>query len=301
MACILSLYGIAEAQSGSIGFPNGITVAIKTEIIPSNNSDSLGNGYSTGTTSSNNICIAHRAMTDSRNKIYFGYDVVVEKLADTEKFLVTIKPLSKPLDQIIGRNTVGNNPDYTKFTARSLPKYPDAVILDDGDTLTLDILENPQTLAKISDIIKVTSKPQKFGNYFSEREKAKDFTIDEVNLHLDTPQFSINGEKIQTGSSVSGNLIWFYLLGKGRFIFSFSPQPGYEFQKTGVILDNKIMFEHNGERFELINKSPVLGSGGKWNLWVMFDPNYRSSYKLTVDAPYQFGAVNKIDHLFDNK
>ena len=291
-------FGTINAQSGSIQFDN-VVVAIKTETVPPGSSDSLGNIYSSGTTFSGNI--VHRVMTDTKNKMYFGYDVAVEKQGETDKFKVSIRPLSKSPNQILGRHEASALPDYDKFTAQSLPKYPEAVILDDGDTITLDILQNPQTRVKISDIIKVTSKSKKFGNYFSERENAKDFTIGDVDLRFDYPDILINGEKSKFGGGASGNVIWIYIHGKGRFIFSFSPHPGYNFQKSGVILDNKISFDHDGDSYEFINKSPVLGSGGKWNLWIMFDQNYKPSYKISPESPYQFGAADKVEYLFSNK
>lgn len=290
------LFGSIKAQS-AVSFDNNVTVAIKTETTPPGNSDSAG--YSNGFTFSGNNTV-HRVLTDTKNKIYFGYDVVVEKQGDAEKFRVSIKPLSKSPNQIFRGNadtSASKSPDYDSFISRSLPKYPDAVMLNDGETITLDILENPQTRAKISDVIRVTSKPKKFGNYFSDRGKAKDFTIEDVNMYLDSPDILINAEKSKFDARVSGPVIWAYVHGKGRFIFSFVPQPGYDFQKNGMILDNKIVFDHNGESYEFANKSPVLGSGGKWNLWVMLDQNY----KLSSESPYQFGAADKVGYLFDKR
>lgn len=300
LALTLVFCTTVKAQNGAIQFSNGVTVAIKTETVPQDSTDSLGNIYGYTTSSGN---IVHRVMTDRKNKIYFGYDLIVEKQANTEKFLISIKPLSKSPNQLIfGNNfSTGNKLDYDSFTAQSLPKYPEAFILEDGDTVTLDILENPQTRSKISDIIKVTSKSKKSGNYFSEREKAKDFTINDVELRLDNPDILINGEKSKFGGGAAGNLVWVYIHGKGRFIFSFAPQPEFNFQKIGTITDNKITFNYNGESYEFINKSPVLGSDGKWNLWVMFDPNYKFSYKLSPESPYSWGAADKVEYLFNNK
>lgn len=296
----LFFFTAAKAQSGAIQFSNGITVAIKTETVPPSETDSLGNIYSYTTSSGN---IVHRVMTDAKNKIYFGYDLVVEKLDETENFRVSIKPLSKSPNQLIGKNTnsVGDAPGYDNFTAKSLPKYPEPVILNEGETITLDILENLKTGVKKMDVIKVYLKPKKFFNYFSDREKAKDFTIDDVNLHLDAPEVLINGEKSKIGGSASGNIIYITLYGKGRFIFSFVPQPKYNFQKIGIVEDNKIMFDYNGESYRFINKSPVLGAGGKWNLWVMFDPDYKPTYQLSPSSPYEIGAADKIEYVFQKK
>jgi len=300
-ALTMAFVSVAKAQSSSIQFANGVTVAIQTETVPPSNSNSLGNIYSSDTIASDSV--VHRVMTDTKNKIYFGYDVVVEKQVETGKFKVSIKPLSKSPAQLLNKYETqsGNTPDYVSFTSRSLPKYPEAVILNDGDSITLDILENLQTRSKISDIIKIISKPIKFGSYFSEREKAKDFTIRDVNLRLDQPEVSINGEKSKIGGGTSGNVVWVSLTGKGRFIFSFLPQPEYDFQKTGIILDNKIIFDYKGESYQFVSKSPILDLGGKWNLWIMFDENYQLPRKFSPESPYSFGAADKVEYLFDNR
>ena len=294
LALTLGLYINGSAQSGAIQFENGITVAIKTETVPPNGENSSGNMYSSGTAYTGNT--VHRVMTDTKNKIYFGYDLIVEKQGEAGKFKVAIKPLSKSPAELFRQNTI----DYKEFTAKSLPKYPEAFVLDEGDSITLEILENRQTRTKISDIIKITSKWQKFGNYFSELEKAKDFTIEDVNIYLDKPEISINGKKTINGGGASGNVVWFYLPGKGRFIFSFRPQTEFSFQKTGMILDNKIIFEHNGEKYEIVNKTPVLSSGGKWNLWIMFDQNFQPPSPYSPNE-YMFGATDDVKYLFDFK
>lgn len=291
-ALMLGFSAIGKAQSHAIRLGNGITVAIKTETVPPDDKNSPGNTYSSGTGYTGNI--VHRVMMDAKNKIYFGYDLVVEKQNESGKFRVEIKPLSKSPNKLF----VQNSSDYSGFTAKTLPKYPDAVFLDDGDSVTMEILENQQAGIKISDIIKVNSEWKKFGSYFSERESAKDFTIDEVNMYFDKPEISVNGQKTIHGGGASGNVIWFYIPGKGRFIFSFRPQPEFDFRKNGMILDNKMIFEHDGEKYEVVNKSPVLNSGGKWNLWVIFDRNYQPE---SPDLPnsYVFGAASKVKYLFD--
>ncbi len=279
----------SNAQEGVTTFKDGFTVAVKTEKKPSDNNRS--SDYIRTAETSSGYAI-NRLIIDETNKIFYGYDYKVVREDKTNKFRISFAPLS--VDPKTLFNTEG-------FTAKTLPAYPANIVIEDGDSVTLDILENPQTGAKISDIIKVTSKSNKFGSYFAERRKAKDFTIDDVELHLDAPDILINGEKSKIGGSASGNVIWVCVYGKGRFIFSFAPQPGYDFQKIGTILDNKIMFNYNGESYQFTNKSPVLGSGGKWNLWVMFDPNCKSPYKLSPESPYSFGSADKVEYIFNIK
>lgn len=289
---IAALSVFSNAQEGGRTFADGgFTVAVKTEKTPPDNNRQTDYIRTIETSSGYTI---NRLIIDEKNKIYFGYDLKVTPEDNKKnKFRISFAPLSV------------NPKDFFKaelYIARTLPEYPAEVTVEASETVTFDVLENPQTHAKISDIIKIIRKPNKFGGYFSEREKAKDFTINDVNLHFDQPEISINGEKTKTGSGASGSVIWVYIKGKGRFIFSFAPQPGFDFQKTGVILDDKIMFEYNGDAYQFTNKSPVLASSGKWNLWVMFDGKYQpSADKLSPDSPFQFGAADKVEYLFGGK
>lgn len=331
LMCVLTfvLFGVSKAQQGTLQLSNGITIAIKTVTTPSDNSqNSYGNIYSSSTGN-----IIHRVVTDRKNKIYFGYDLLVERQDETEKFKVSIKPLSKEPNSLIGpeRVSVGTNqiraavaeaskssnasgvngaaretptmnrPNFEGYTAKSLPNYPDDILVDDGDTITLDLLENSRTNTKISDVIKIIYKSSKFDFQITDDKPAKDFTIEEVMLRIEKPDIYINEKKYKTGSTAAGNINWIYIYRKGRFIFSFEMQPGYNFQKIGVIQDNKISFEFNGDKYEFVSKSPILGSGGKWNLWVMHDPDFQPVYKMSEENPFIFGAAGKMDYLFQKR
>jgi len=65
-----------------------------------------------------------------------------------------------------------------------------------------------------------------------------------------------------------------------------------------VIEDNKILFDHDGVSYQVINKTPVLGSGGKWNLWVRIDPAYKPEVEPPTEHPYQLGAADEVQYLF---
>lgn len=331
LICVLSI--IASAQRGSssaqgvITLNNDVAVAIKTETSPSGGSEnSYGNIYSSSTKN-----VIHRIMTDRKNKTYFGYDLSVEKLEDSGKFRVSIRPLSKAPDMLVGKRAVSsgtnataetratatgvysvgsggsgnveviNIPDYKDYIAQSLPNYPDDIIVEDGDKITLDLLENPATNTKISDVITVMNKTNKSSFVFSSGNSAKSFSMDDVYLKMETPDIFINDKKYTTNSSIAGNVNWIYVEGKGRFIFSYEPQPRFNFQKIGFVEDNKISFEFGGDRYQIVSKSPILGQGGKWNLWVMYDPTYQPTNKMSADSPFIFGAAGKVDFLFERR
>ena len=322
----LCLFSVANAQYGIMKLGNGITIVVKTEITPSKPKGSLGSIYSSN--SGNTI---HRILTDKKNKIYFGYDLSFEKEGE-EKFRVSIKPLSKTPDAIMKRHkrskqnavegveTVASNSsglthstkgypqasiiytsDFSSFTEKLLPNYPKAFVVNDGDTISLDLLENPKTKAKITDIIKISSKSSGFGYNYSEDKPIRDFSVNDVYLRIETPDIYINQKKSETNSSVAGNINWIYIKGKGRFIFSFKPQPNYTFKKIGVIRNNKLSFEFKGDKYEFVSKSPILGQGGNWNLWVMHDPSYKPNSRKSKDPGFAFGAAGKVEYLFQRK
>ncbi len=293
--CLICILGVGffsdvKAQQSSVRFKSGITIAIKTEIksADSKNKTPGSFGYSVSTSTSENTM--HRLLTDKKNKLYFGYDVTVIPQAEKDKFKVSIKPLS------IDPNKLLTNLD--NLTVQVLPKYPDEILVGDGDTITLEILENPQTRVKVFDLIKITTENQVGGNYFLESKTARDFTVDDVELQMSNLEVFVNGEKIGKGGGVSGANIYFYLPEKGRFIMSVFPRNGFNLQKIGVIENNKISFTFNGDNYKFVSSAPILGSGGKWNLWVLHDPEYRSSYNLSPNSPYELGATDKLEFLF---
>ena len=283
-----------QAQGSSIRFnKSGISVAIKTRVTTANSTkNSLDDFIELSISSSENTI--HRLLTNNKNKIYFGYDLQVAQQAEKGTFKVSIKPLS------INPNKLGNQlANFDDLTAQVLPKYPEEILVEDGDTITLEILENPQTQTKILDFIKITTENQSGGNYFLEGKTARDFSLDNVELRMTNLEVFINGEKIgKGGGGMSGANIYIYLPDKGRFIMSPFPRKGFNFQKIGIVENNKISFSFNGDNYKFVSAAPVLGSGGKWNIWILHDADYRSSYNLSPNS-YQQGAADKIEFLFN--
>lgn len=306
-----SFFAVAKGQYGIVKLSNGITVFVKTEIQPTESQEGLGNIYS-----SHSGNVINRILTDKKNMIYFGYDLLIEKMDEEGKFKVSIKPLSTKPKVVMGSVKIGTSANssvgnsvaihpkkeslgFDDFVAKELPNYPKNIIIEDGDTIKLDLLVNPQNNSKISDSIQITTKDESFNYSYSIGSKTtKDYSINDVLLQITRPQIYINDKEYKTGSSVAGNINWTYISGKGRFIFSVKPQLGYNFQKIGVIRNNEISFEYNGDKYRFVSKSPILGKGGNWNLWVLYDPNYQPEYQITNENPFVFGAAGKVSSLF---
>lgn len=160
-----------------------------------------------------------------------------------------------------------------------LPRYPEPKIIDISDVVELTLWVNPDNGAQIGD--RWRFKPD-------QPTPLRDFTLDEVTLKLTAHRLLINGEarsgdKLRSGGFVAP-LPWFSVPGRGRFVFSIQPHEGYDFQKIGVIDDNRISFTHGGDKYEWVSSLPIINERGKWNLWVLHDPNFEPSKQAVENA-----------------
>ena len=191
-------------------------------------------------------------------------------------------------------------------------KFPPAFLIEDGGMFALDVLVNPQTGVKIVDVIRVSSEAKAMTSAkelqpMKELQPARDFSPDAVELSVKDFKFLINeqtvlGAENPVRGGVSGSIIWLYLPGRGRFIFSIMPREGYDFQKIGTIQNNKISFQIAGDRYEWISSATVFGgAGSSWNLWVLHDPDYSPQNDTFSGSGYLIGASDRIEYILKKK
>lgn len=259
-------FGQSESESrfpsgeSSIGFANGITVAQATDY------GNVKQFRSYSNLSSDNELIYHKTFINDSNKTFTGYDLEIIPQTDLKKFKLIIKPLSTKPES---RANIGQN-----YTFIPLPKYMGEILIDDGDIISLDIFENLKTKEKITDYVIIT-RSKSTGPRFASKRIPRDFTLDDVQIRLDNFEIKINDKSFyKSNGSGSGNNIAIYLPGKGRFIMSPFSREGYPFQKIGTITNNELTFSYGGEDYKIISQSPILGLGGKWHCWILFEPNY---------------------------
>ena len=210
--------------------------------------------------------LVHRVLLDRAGNFVFGYDLSVEPLAPAHRFKVSARPLSAEFE----RRVRAHAPPQSAAPLATLPRAADAQMLDDGDAFALDLLVNPQTGVRVTDVVKVATERARLWETVP-----RDFTLDSVALALTDFQLTINDAPTRGGGrNCTGALVWFYLPGRGRFIFSLAPHTGYDFQKTGLIEDNKLSFTFHSERYVWTSRTPITGQPGTWYVWVLHDPDY---------------------------
>lgn len=244
-----------------------------------------------------NVNTISRTYLDLHNSRFYGYDVEIEKTNEPEKYKVTLKTLSENVQ----KNIKSQYSPYPNLEYKPIITSPISKIVGDGDTITINVSEVPESKEKFIEYIKVTKDYKPFGNYFPEKNDspAKDYSLEDVELKLSNFDVYLNGRKRITkiGGGVSGSLVWVNFpdgIDKGRFIFSVIPRPGYDFQKVGTLKDYTIEFNFNGVNYQLVSSIPIISTQKAWNLWILYDPNYKSEHF----NQFEIGAADDAKYLF---
>jgi hypothetical protein len=237
--------------------------------------------------------LVHRLLADASGKFVFGYDLLVIPDQISRRFSVVVKPLDRQYENRLSAGEVA------PATISTFPKPTGAQALNDGDAFSLDLLVNQETGVKIVDVVKVTFDRASLREV-DPRMIARDVTPDVVVMEMKDYSLLINDKLTATGKSKTGcegPLLWVYIPGCGRFIFSLVPRPGYEFQKTGVVENGRIEFSVNGDRYEWFSSSPILRGDGAWNLWVLYDPNYAPLFGSEPAPPTKKNIFDKLGEI----
>jgi len=241
--------------------------------------------------------VIHRVLQDTGGRFVFGYDLWVAPNPVSKQFKIVVRPLDPQFEiKLRARDTNGGEPPQSEAIS-TFPKSTEPQTLDDGDAFSLDLLVNQKTGVKIVDVVRVTfDRSHLWDN--NPRTLPRDFAVDAVELAVKDYRLLVNGNVVSVGKSTkscAGTLLWFYVQDRGRFIVSLVPREGYEFQKVGIIEDNRIEFTVSGSRYEWLSSSPILQGGGIWNLWVLHDPNYTPLFGSEPPPAKKKDVFEKLD------
>jgi len=241
--------------------------------------------------------VIHRVLEDNAGEFIFGYDLLVEANPAAKQFKIEVRPLDRQFE-IKLRAEKANAPELPRADmAATFPKSAPPQMLDDGDAFSLDLMVNRTSGVKIVDVVRVTFDRSNLRDP-GLRMTPRDFTLDAVELAMKDYRLLIDGSAIAAGKSAngfSGAVLWFYIQDRGRFIVSLVPRAGYEFQKVGIIDDNRIEFTIDGNRYEWLSSSSILPGGGTWNLWVLHDPSYAPIFGSDPALPQKKSVWQKVD------
>jgi len=242
--------------------------------------------------------VIHRVLTDAERHVIFAYDLAINSDPVTKKFSLAVLPA----DEAFRRSFLKDSAPLRAHEGfATFPKSTTPQTLDDGDAVSLELLVNHESGVKIVDVVKVTFDRSILREKYLEIAP-KDFSLEAVSLAVKSYELMIDGLLVGKSKSkigCEGSLLWIYIPDRGRYIFSLVPREGYSFQKIGLLDDNRIEFELNGQFYEWISGDSILPTGGVWNLWVLHDPEYTPWFGASLNPKIAKKNPNMLEKLED--
>lgn len=274
-----STFGQQDGNPLVVSLPQGGFAAFKIEVSPLNLPSSLRTPSGILPPFVSRVVmdegkVLHRLLVDEQGQFVFAYDLVITE-DESKRFGVSAQPLDPSFEQTL---RAGNPAAFQKAASSGLPTLARATEqqkVADGETVALDLLINEPLGVKVVDYVTVASERSRLSPSRPSRP-ARDFGIHNVELAIKDYKLYVDGQPLLTSglSNCTGAMVWFSLPERGRFIFSLVPYEGYDFRKVGVIEDNKISFTWKGVSYEWVSHEPIVGSGGLWNVWVLYDEDF---------------------------
>ena len=233
----------------------------------------------------------HRVVQDRGQRRYFAYDVLVEPRNGSRAFQVRIEPFSLSATDLAEMHV---DPSWTYVPLLKYPLVPDVRA---GDSVAIDLLENPTTGQKVVDYF-VFKRSN--ATAAAELSPLRDLSLADVQLRLDDFRISVNGTVLEAstrvGGSLSGAALWFYLPERGRFVMSLVPNAKLGFRRAGEVTSGSLSFTDGRDRYDIQSTGRIAPAGGRFNLYVLHDPQWRPIGDEST-SPIIVGAADRAEWL----
>jgi hypothetical protein len=311
MAFCLSACGLAQgvfvSGGGGSSSGNGGSLQMTLRVNPPSGSPSRGlTSYYHGRSSPGKSYFT-RSVMDSVNHEFFGYEVLlVEQQSGT--YLATFGKL--PTTSMEASATAAGS---DQWSIRALV-LPEPRVVHDGDVIGIELMTDATTGDKLIEDVTIQPFSQRatIGSRIPLLGRAgpgqpsdravptvegspRDFSAADAEMRLTQPRISLN-ETVQPTAgratpSVTGNLVWFYIPGRGRYILSLVPRPELEFHKAGEVRGGRITLTLNGDAITLECFSEIATGHAPYNLYVLRD----SKWEPTAQAQKGQLAIGSVD------
>lgn len=261
-------------------------------------SPSVGTAYDT---SANQV---HRMLIDRAQRVYFGYTVRIEELAEPNTFRLTFQPLSLTPEL---RQRLGD--DAGEWKALPIGRFPAPNTIRGGEVLELSLLSNDAWGQKVTEYVTVEEarpRPQGFQTFGpTPRDftfapgSARDFRITDAALRLRDPRVFINGRSdpasARTFNEEAGAVVWIYLPQRGRFLLSLVPNVRSGFRRAGEIRGSSVRFTVGTDVFSVSSDGAIAPGPSPYNIYVLHQPQWKPSYpNANVDVAI-IGAADRME------
>ncbi len=280
---------LPAAAQVSVSAPNRIDVHMTARMEPG--SAQVPSGVRTGS-----VGRFHRFVLDRTQRRYFAYDLLIEAKDGSQALQVRFEPFSLSGTELADMQMV--DPSWTPIALLKYPLVPDVRA---GDTVAIDLLENPATGQKVVDYLVFKRSPPAAAAELSPLpDPLRDLSLADVELQLENCRISLNGTVLdastRVGGSISGGALWFYLPERGRFVMSLLPNPKLGFRRAGEVSSRSLTFSEGHERYDIQSTSRIVPAGGRFTLYVLHDPNWRPTSDES-NSPLMIGAAGRAEWL----
>ena len=239
-------------------------------------------------------------LSDGRVAIY---QVRVKPLKEKHQFEVTLRSVSPTPKEAKEWNV-----DVSQLESSFLRNYEKPIIVDNGDTLAIEILGNPRTGARLVDYFLISDHPipEVESNRDTLARQAKLLAMEDIELSVFGFDIRRNGKSIyKSEGGVRGRFIWLDMPGVGRFLFSVMPRSeAGGFVKAAYVTGQQISFSHGPDQYEVVTNQPIVFASGVYNLWMLFDPTFSSPspspFRGQGDG-FSFGAADDFPGVADGQ
>jgi hypothetical protein len=220
-------------------------------------------------------------LADGRSIVY---KLTVKRLENGARFEALFQAHEPTLEQV---QKWGIDPELVENSF--LSKYTQPITINNGDIISLDVLIEPRSRAKLVEFFQISTDKAFAGrnpdilykviarlNPDQLKAEARPLTVDDLTLTVSGYEVRRDGEKLKGGGGgTSGRYIWLGIPQVGRAIFTLSTPPeGAGFEQTAIVNKGQLIFSINGAQYEWISKDRIVPAEGSFYVWMKFDPTF---------------------------
>lgn len=248
----------------------------------------------------------HRMLIDRDNRVYFGYTVRIEPLAERNTYRLAFQPLSltAPLRERLG-------PDAASWKSLPAPRFPGPQTIRGGEVLELPLLANEPWGQRLTEYVTVQDPEVRVAQGFRaltepSREFSfaagvpRDFSVTDATLRLQDPRMFINGRfeesSARTVGEETGAVVWIYIPRRGRFVLSLVPNARQGFRKAGEIRGSSLRFSIGADAYSVSSAGRIAPGESAYNLYVLHQPDWRPNYPHANVDLMTIGSAGRVEY-----
>jgi len=205
--------------------------------------------------------VAHRFVRSESWKVFVRYALTFEAILNSDNYRLTV---ANSADEPISLER------SDEWKILSLASYPAPQVLEDGDTVRIELYAAGTSGPKLVDYIH-------FGYGFAmlKASPTRDAFAEDAPFTLATPSLKINGVPVELTSvpaSIETPVPWLYIPGQGRFVLSFGPHAELGFNSAGQASGNEVIFTADSTVVRIKSGDRIASGSGSYTVYVRHDP-----------------------------